>query len=207
MKTKDLVAKLQEADPSGELHCCVSNGDIWDITVEPAYWDGRLHVIEFDENNHPIRGCRVSKGSKVVITPIHISEALEWSNFQVVYQTEEDRKHYEAFDIEARRRDMQVEMDVERDHFVNWVFIKIQTIRKVPIGWIDRIKEKALKFYDEHSIGPDNPFTQIQNGRSYNDCREEYYEDTFSVDWDNFSRILIDVKPKQEKPNGTETGS
>lgn len=31
MKTKILIEKLQKADPSGELECCVQNVDIVDV--------------------------------------------------------------------------------------------------------------------------------------------------------------------------------
>jgi len=87
-------------------------------------------------------------------------------------------------------------MIVEHDHFVDWVFMKIQRQRNVPLGWVNRIKEVADKFFNEQKIGPDNPITKVRMGSSYHDCRDEFYEETFDVVWDDYSRILITVKPK-----------
>ena len=196
MKTKELISRLQNADPTGEIQCCIDNADIWSIEVEPAYYDGSLHVIDFDEDRRPIKGRRIRSGEKVVLSPIRIQDCFEY-NFEVEYLTEEDRKRNEAFDIEERRHDKQIHMDVERDHFVEWVFMKIQNIRKVPLGWVDRMKAAAVKFFEENCMGPDTPFVKVPMGRSYNDCREEYYEDTIFVDWDNYSRIIIKMKEKQ----------
>jgi len=196
MKTKDLIAMLRELDPAGEEQCCIDNADIWDIGVEPAYYDGSLHVIDFDEDRRPIRGRRMRSGKKIVLHPISIQDALEYDNFVVEYQNEEDRKRYEPGDIEERRHDKEIEMIVEHDHFVDWVFMKIQRQRNVPLGWVNRIKEVADKFFNEQKIDPDNPITKVRMGSSYHDCRDEFYEETFDVVWDNYSRILITVKPK-----------
>jgi hypothetical protein len=196
MKTKELIARLQEADPTGEEQCCIQNGDIWDISVEPAYYDGSLHVIDFDEDRRPVKGRRFRSGKKINLNPIYISDALEYDNFVVEYLTEEDRKRYQPGDVEAKRHDKEISMIVEKEHFVNWVFVKIQTQRTVPLGWVDRIKKTAEDFYEAQKIGPDNPMTKVPMGKSYHDCREEYYEDTFSVVWDEYSRILIEVKVK-----------
>ena len=198
MKTKELIAMLREIDPAGEEQCCIDNADIWDIGVKPAYYDGSLHVIDFDKHRRPIRGRRVRSGRKIVLHPISIQDALEYDNFVVEYVTEEDRKRYEAGDIEERRHDKEIEMIVEHDHFVNWVFGKIQRQRVVPLGWVERIKDVAHTFFVEQKIGPDNPITKVRMGSSYHDCREEYYEDTFSVVWDDYSRIIIERKPNPE---------
>jgi hypothetical protein len=194
MKTKELIQMLQEADPSGEEQCCINNADIWDITVEPAYYDGSLNVIEFDEDRRPLRGRRVRSGKKVNLTPICIGDCLEYPNFTIVYADDADRQRNETWDVEARRQNDQIEIDIDREYFVNWVFMKIQTIRKVPVGWIDRIKKAASDFYDANGFGPDNPFTVVREGRSYHDCREEYFESAFFVNWDDYSRIIIERK-------------
>ena len=43
MKIKDLIAALQEADPSGEIECCVGNVDIWYVALK------RNGVVIFDK--------------------------------------------------------------------------------------------------------------------------------------------------------------
>jgi hypothetical protein len=199
MKTKVLIEQLQKSDPTGELECCVGNGDIWGLEVKSSYWDGKLQVFQFNENNQPISAKRVSKGDKLDIRPIYISEVIgEYPGFVVEYESEEDRKRYEPIDIEAIRTFHQIELDCDRDEFVDWVYRKIQTIRTVSLGWTERIREAAHKFYDQQKMGPDNPFTKVTHG-SYNDCRNEYFEDTFHVDWDEYSRIIIEVKPRSNE--------
>lgn len=82
MKTKDLIKALQEADPSGELYCCVGNEDIFTVHVDPAYWDGRQQILILDENNeyYNVIGAKVtSEGHKVVIRTHSIEDAI-WSN-------------------------------------------------------------------------------------------------------------------------------
>jgi hypothetical protein len=48
VKTKDLIAALQEADPTGEEQVCVGNEDIHFVQREPAYYDGALQVLKRD---------------------------------------------------------------------------------------------------------------------------------------------------------------
>lgn len=48
MKTKTLIAKLQELDPSGEIEVCVGNVDIHFLSREGAYYDGALQVLKRD---------------------------------------------------------------------------------------------------------------------------------------------------------------
>jgi hypothetical protein len=50
MKTKELIRLLQEADPSGEIECCVGNEDIYFVACEPAYYDGTLQVLIRDKS-------------------------------------------------------------------------------------------------------------------------------------------------------------
>ena len=80
MKTKDLIAALQENDPSGEIECCVGNADIHFVDVEPAYYDGRLQILERDHSKDPyyniVGAKRTSKGSKVVLHVYSIEDYI-----------------------------------------------------------------------------------------------------------------------------------
>ncbi len=80
MKTKDLIRHLKDADPSGELECCVGNADILAVYHQPAYWDGCLQVLVRDKTKSPyydVVGARyVSDGYKVMIQPLSVSDAL-----------------------------------------------------------------------------------------------------------------------------------
>ena len=80
MKTKEVIKRLQKADPSGELECCVEGEDIYDIDNWPAYYDGRLQVLIRDPNikeYYNVMGAKyVSTGNKIVITPLSIEDAI-----------------------------------------------------------------------------------------------------------------------------------
>lgn len=76
MKTKDLIRKLQEIDPEGEMEVCVHNQDIHgSIYAEPAYWDGRLQRIsKRDEHGWPIETTIETGGSKINLSPLDLSD-------------------------------------------------------------------------------------------------------------------------------------
>jgi hypothetical protein len=81
MKTKELIKRLQEADPSGELECCVGNIDIYFVTQEPAYYDGALQVLLHDETKRDLMwsivGAKLTRhGSKVQIHALSIEDAM-----------------------------------------------------------------------------------------------------------------------------------
>jgi hypothetical protein len=111
MKTRDLIARLMEADPSGELECCIHNEDILGVMVQPAYWDGCLQVLTRDPalaGFYDVAGGRfVSAGAKVVITPLGIEDALmDALEMPVEFDSEHVRarygEHVERWRAEAR---------------------------------------------------------------------------------------------------------
>lgn len=197
MKTKELIRQLNEADPSGELECCIGNGDIVYVDVLPSYYDGALQVIERNEDGHPVSGRRIRTGQKVLLEPMFIRDALESSSFKVEYADDADRKRYEHYDEEYRRHHKEIDIRVDRRGFCEWAFRKFQQIRPVPLGWVKRLKKAARDFYDECYAGPDNPLTPVRPGRCYHDMRDEFWEENISVEWDEYSRIKIARKPKE----------
>jgi hypothetical protein len=80
MKTKELIRLLKKADPSGEEECCVENQDIFSVEPWPAYYDGRLQVLSRDPKIKPfynvVSGKYVDKGTKIMITPLSIEDAI-----------------------------------------------------------------------------------------------------------------------------------
>lgn len=79
MKTKEVIRLLQEVDPSGEEECCIGNHDIFEISRWPAWYDGRLQVLERKpdcETYDIISGKFVADGVKIQIMPYGIDDAL-----------------------------------------------------------------------------------------------------------------------------------
>jgi hypothetical protein len=65
MKTKELIQRLQEEDPSGECQIILPSGDpLYFIESKPAYWDGPLHYVEKDSENK-INWISTTRGDKI----------------------------------------------------------------------------------------------------------------------------------------------
>lgn len=111
MKTAELIRRLQEADPSGELEVCIDNEDILGVDTCAAYFDGSLQVLErAGRDDYDIIGARyVSSGWKVDLQSHAICEAI-WENpdLPVEFDHEETRAKYgqkvEQWREEARER-------------------------------------------------------------------------------------------------------
>lgn len=100
MKTKELIKRLQEADPSGEVEVCVGNEDILFVAKAPAYYDGCFQVLQRDPSLEPyynVRGVEIrSSGEKLVIYP----HGLEWAlidnpDMPVSFDSEYSKKHWQ----------------------------------------------------------------------------------------------------------------
>lgn len=100
MKTKELIKRLQEADPSGEVEVCVGNEDILFVAKAPAYYDGCFQVLKRDPSLEPYYNvCGVEirgSGEKLVIHP----HGLEWAlvdnpEMPVSFDGEYSNKHWQ----------------------------------------------------------------------------------------------------------------
>ncbi len=76
MKTKDLIKMLQAADPEGKMVCCIGNEPIDAVYPSPAYYDGRLEVLEKDDDGNIIGARWESAGFKVVFHTENIEDAI-----------------------------------------------------------------------------------------------------------------------------------
>jgi hypothetical protein len=65
MKTKDLIKKLQELDPEGDIECCVGNNSIIYVDKMPAYYDGHLIKADMDSSSNVISHTITNKGFKI----------------------------------------------------------------------------------------------------------------------------------------------
>ena len=64
MKTSELIRLLQEADPSGEVECCIDNHDIYSVELWPAFYDGALEILVRDPSLRPyydiVNRCKIN---------------------------------------------------------------------------------------------------------------------------------------------------
>lgn len=75
MKSKDLIALLKKADPSGETECVVGNADLIGVYVEKAATGGWYQVLV--RNRNGVRRVRmVGTGLKLVIEPHPLAYCL-----------------------------------------------------------------------------------------------------------------------------------
>ena len=125
MKTKELIKRLQEEDPSGEMDVCVGNADILGIHSQPAYWDGCLQTLIRDESSpyYNIIGARYSsEGSKVCIQPLSISDAIfEKPDLPIEYDSEYAEKHYKERVEKERAETLEIQENVGRSSFERYM--------------------------------------------------------------------------------------
>ena len=74
MKTKDLIKKLNEIDPGGDMEVCIENRDICgSIYSLPAYYDGRLQrASKRSENGFAQETTVETSGHKIILNPIDL---------------------------------------------------------------------------------------------------------------------------------------
>ncbi len=155
MKTKELIRQLQEADPSGELECCLGNADIHFVDVEPAYWDGCLQVLVRDPAKAPyydIVGAKyTTKGNKVVIRPLSIRDAVfEDEDLPVEFDVGEGwEERYKEAVQKYREETRRVNQDVEKGFFIEYMVRRFAEQYSEEYSE-DEVKNAAIKFYDEN---------------------------------------------------------
>ncbi len=80
MKTGELIRLLQEADPSGEVECCIDNHDIYSVELWPAFYDGALEILIRDPSLRPnydvIGGIIRRTGQKIRLRSLPLEDAV-----------------------------------------------------------------------------------------------------------------------------------
>ena len=124
MKTKNLIKLLNEADPSGELECCVFNEDIYFVEVINSYWDGCLQVLKRDElrkHEYNIIGAEYrSLGDKVCIRPMSIEDYIyDCENFEgdlnITYDSEYSKRKYKDFVEKTRLKAKKLYKEIDEE--------------------------------------------------------------------------------------------
>lgn len=190
MKTKELIRRLQEADPTGELEACVGNADVFFVSTEPAYYDGCLQVLIRDPAKAPyydVVGARyVSAGSKVKIVPLSITDLL-WDDHDAFVdysgmEGDSRRDKYRHADDTTRRASRDCVLKVDMDAFRQWVTDHAKRLHPDPID-----HHLADDFYRTH-LSPSDPVLPIEperkiiNGRTYESWPS--WHDRRAATWD-----------------------
>ncbi len=151
MKSKDVIAAILAADPSGEAECCVGNCDITDISAMSAYYDGCLQVLIHDPALAPyydiIGGKYVGSGIKIQIDIRSIQDSIfNDENMPVTYEGISDSKkeYYEQRIIQSRQLTKQICDGVNQDHFI--AYIK-NRYKEYP-DFDDVLEEIAIAYYE-----------------------------------------------------------
>ena len=149
MKSSKLIQLIQEADPSGEIECCIGNADIHYVDILPAYYDGCLQVLDVDDSGGccKINGAkRLQHGYKLVIKHLSIGAAIECDpdiviDYSNLSSTASAR--YKDADDATRKSVVKLKEDIERDHFVKYI--------KGFLNDYDSDDDPKIKaFYDKH---------------------------------------------------------
>lgn len=195
MKTKELIRQLQEADPSGELECCVENVDILSVQILPAYYDDYLQVLIRDENDHfyNVIGAKyVGSGSKVVISPHSICDAIfENQDLPVEYVgvSQSSKAAYEKEVTKRRQETQDIGNDVELSFFTEYMLKRLSE----NFGE-DEIRQVAKEFYNANMDYRDNMPKDIGRVKKVIDGEEIdailSWNERRNIQWDK--QILVD---------------
>ena len=118
MKTKDLIQRLQQCDPSGELEVCCDNEDINSVQTTEAYYDGKLQVLKRDDRMRVVGAKITNNGHKVQIRSKSIQEAVYINPELPVELDLEDyqKPEYERTIDEWRRTARKIREDIKKEN-------------------------------------------------------------------------------------------
>lgn len=98
MKTKELIKRLQELDPEGDMEISIDNHDIYQVELHHAGENGMLSRIISNDNGRVIGAKVIDKGLKISLSYLTI-EDLIWNDpdlpVQIDVASEEAREDWE----------------------------------------------------------------------------------------------------------------
>lgn len=102
MKSKEVIKMLLEIDPTGEIEVCIGNQAISHLDEMPSYYDGRLQMIETDDDGCAVSAKYVSGGVKIKIITYDIEEEI-WEDINFPVSFDQDISGYQHRVVEAMR--------------------------------------------------------------------------------------------------------
>jgi hypothetical protein len=199
MKSKELIRQLQEYDPTGETEVCIHNADIHYISVEPAYWDGRLQVLVRDKSKEPyfsIVGAKyVTKGDKICLNPMSIQDLIgceqDGVKMDIDYSALGEPRATELKQAHEKTREIHRDIDLrcEMNMFHRWVMTKATAVN--PDATADEVKDYSDGAFKRLGLSPNDPLIELptktdKHGTwhaSVNDRRFAQWDNTIDVSW------------------------
>lgn len=184
MKTSQLIVRLNEIDPTGENEVCVGNCDINFIDKLPAYYDGKLQLLERDESGKPtyLKGYRISSGQKINLFTTSLLElAIERPNFEIIYDSEQDEKFYKAQIAQTKLEYRDLFLESDKYIFIDWAFIKLQSTCVLRYTQVKNFEELAGKWFIENVAE-----SELKEHIEINFCRDETLKEYFNSNYDVF---------------------
>lgn len=115
MKTKELIKRLQEADPDGEIEVNINGEDPYLVETLPGYYDGSYQTLIHAEHRKPYYtpiGVTIRRrGKKVIIKTLSIEDILfDNPDCLIQYDSEETRERHEKC-MENKRQEIKQEIE------------------------------------------------------------------------------------------------
>ncbi|MFW6172629.1 MAG: hypothetical protein ACOC5T_02690 [Elusimicrobiota bacterium] len=121
MKVRDVIKRLQDLDPTGEIEVCIGESDIFYISMEPAYYDGLLYVLKRDVKKLPyydVTGMKIiSTGKKISLKTMDLNDVLV-DNWQAeieydVHKVNSQLDYYKNIVSEYRKEGYMLSLDYD----------------------------------------------------------------------------------------------
>ncbi len=169
MKTSDLIKKLQEQDPSGQLDVVVSGQPISCVQNLPGYYDGRF-LRKIYENDKLVGAKYCAKDRKIELYTWDLDSAL-LDNPDLPVDCSE-ATHYESRVQQMRLDNITILDKIERDAFKEFVTLTVLAVFDFEIDdWYDKL---GLSWRDPLPKYPDY-------GLSIHDRRLNGWKERFEV--------------------------
>lgn len=187
MKSKELIRRLQEQDPTGEVEVCVRGEDVHTVERIPAYYDGPFQVLIRDPEKAPyynVVGMRFRRntGEKVVVKTLGYASVVFMNPDATLDVSDLDQERQEEV-----RRTWEGWAEKSRQHTreLHWEYFREFVGESLGTTWGElRLKPRveAKKFFDAH-IDPFAPFPEgvPREGKSFEERRKEQWKREWDV--------------------------
>lgn len=187
MKTKELIQRLNEADPGGDAECCINNHDILYVESMPAWYDGKLEILDRDKSidGYNVIGARVvASGQKIKIHSHSIEDMIGVSHKLPVDLSDIKNttiiKAYEAMIEQFRKDAIAVKHDAALWSFR--LFIE-KKVKEAGVRLNESMIEGAARTFFDNNLSDDDamPADICEKQLSWTDRRHMQWDRELSV--------------------------